>query len=156
MKAISGCGVLIAAVLFLASTAVAADPPRRPKIDANGDGVVDFVEMQEVNPNLTVDEFNKMDSNRDGQLVPEELASAFSAKMIKRIDADGDGSVTLAEMEATGPRHPEAAEQFRQFDTDGDGKLNSAEFTAMHDAMRKEFESMRGKPGRRPPGSDAN
>ena len=161
--------VLIAVVFCLAVTVAGADPPGRPKMDTNGDGIVDFDEMQAVRADLTIDEFNKMDSNSDGQLVPEELAAAFTARMMKRLDTDGDGAVSLKEMEAFGPPHPDAAdrppgaadrfpdpaERFKQFDADGDGKLSQSEFTAMHEGMRKQFETMRKPEGRARPQIDA-
>jgi Ca2+-binding EF-hand superfamily protein len=170
MKLLSRSQVLFIALTCLAATASDADPNRRPKIDANGDGVVDFAEMQAVRPDLTLDEFNKLDTNSDGQVTPDELAAAFTAKMMKRLDTDGDGAVSLKEMEAFGPPHPgfsdrlsgasdqfaDPAERFKQFDADGDGKLNKTEFTAMQESMRQQFETMR-KHDRRPrPQIDSN
>ena len=163
MKALLWNKVLCVAIFCVAATTASAGPHGRPKIDANGDGIVDFEEMQAVRPDLTLDEFNKMDTNSDGQLLPEELTAAFTAKMMKRLDTDGDGAVTLEEMEAFGPPHPDAADRFpdpadrfKQFDTDGDGKLNQSEFTAMHEAMRKQFETMRKQEGRPRPKTDSN
>jgi Ca2+-binding EF-hand superfamily protein len=151
MKTILRSKAFVTVLLGVAAATAGAEPPSRPRIDTNADGIVDFQELQAVNPDLTLDEFNRIDTNSDGQLVSEELATAFTAKMMKRLDADGDGAVTREEMENAGPPRRDPAERFQEFDADGDGKLNESEFTAMHEAMRKQFGGMHKHPGRRGP-----
>ena len=51
---------------------------------------------------------------------------------IEMMDADGDGSVTQAEIDA---KH---AEKFAEFDANKDGKLSADEFAALEEARRKE------------------
>ncbi len=45
--------------------------------------------------------FLALDADRDGQLSDDEISKA--SKVIRKLDADGDGSVTLQEMLAAGP-----------------------------------------------------
>jgi Ca2+-binding EF-hand superfamily protein len=129
--------MLIFASSFLAMGPASAQAQPRIKIDTNGDGIVDFNEMQAMHPELTIAEFNKMDTNSDGQLVPDELAAAHMAKRMERIDTDGDGAISLEEMEAHRPPHADAAERFQQFDSNSDGKLSQEELKAMREEMRK-------------------
>ncbi|MDP2124070.1 MAG: EF-hand domain-containing protein, partial [Parvibaculum sp.] len=66
----------------------------------------------------------------------------------KTMDADGDGAVTLAEMQAAAkdrPMHGERAggkhdgkdrgDRFARLDTDSDGRISKAEFLAASDKM---------------------
>ncbi|MFL6858484.1 MAG: EF-hand domain-containing protein [Allosphingosinicella sp.] len=53
-----------------------------------------------------------------------------------RLDANGDGKVTLEEF------HAHAAEMFRHVDTDGDGRATLADFQAAHEKMRAEHGGM--------------
>jgi Ca2+-binding EF-hand superfamily protein len=154
MKVLPRSKILVAVIFCLGATTAGAEPHPRARIDANADGVVDFSELQARHPDLTIEEFNKMDSNSDGQLVSEELAAAFTGRMMKRLDADGDGAVSREELEDFGPSRTRPADQVEEFDADGDGKLNQAEFTTMHETMRKQFEAMRGKPGHPGPWRD--
>jgi EF hand len=48
--------------------------------------------------------------------------------LFKRIDTDGDGSISKAELEKF---DPEAAKSFDKYDTDKDSKLSMSEFDAM-------------------------
>lgn len=149
---------VIASVIFLASSflvtgTASADGKPRFKIDANGDGVVDFSEMQARHPELTIAEFNKMDANSDGQLIPDELAAAHMAKRMERIDTDGDGAISPAEMEAHRPPHADPAERFQEFDVNSDGKLNQDELKAMHEEMRKHMPGLM-KPRNERPAED--
>lgn len=54
------------------------------------------------------------------------------AKLFQKLDADGDGKVTLAEFTAKRPDDKKAAaeKQFKRKDKDGDGSLTLEEFTA--------------------------
>jgi len=149
--------VLIAASSLLATDPVSAQGRPRIKLDTNGDGVVDFSEMQAKHPELTIAEFNKMDTNSDGQLIPDELAAAHMAKRMERIDTDGDGAISLEEMEAHQPPHFDAAERFQQFDSNGDGKLTQDELRAMHEEMRKHMpEFMKPRNGRPAEGEESD
>lgn len=87
--------------------------------------------------------FDQMDADKDGKLSAAELAAmrekaeaarkeAMATKMISRIDADGDGMLSLEEMNA-GPRPKSMIERL---DTDGDGAVSKAEAEAMRDRMQ--------------------
>lgn len=45
--------------------------PRTP-IDTNGDGAWSFAELQAVRPDLTIEQFNRLDRNGDGLITPDE------------------------------------------------------------------------------------
>ncbi|MEH6807572.1 MAG: EF-hand domain-containing protein [Hyphomonas oceanitis] len=74
-----------------------------------------------------------VDANGDGDISKAEV-EAFQAKIFAEADANKDGSLTLAEMNA----HHEAMEakrkaerqqaMFAKLDTDGNGKISKAEF----------------------------
>lgn len=54
------------------------------------------------------------------------LASAAAAAQFDEVDADGDGLVSLAELQAAAP--DATAEDFATYDYDSDGGLNESEF----------------------------
>lgn len=142
-----------AIALFLLAGAANAQPPHGKKIDTNGDEVVDFAELQAVRPDITPGQFNAMDKNSDGQLVRDELMAAHLEERMKRVDTDGDGAISLEEMEASRPPQFDPAERFHQFDSDGDGKLNQQELKAMHEEMSKHMpEFIKNRKG--PPAAD--
>jgi hypothetical protein len=59
-------------------------------------------------------------------------AGAYDATF-KRIDADGDGFISKAELENADAK---LGPDFQKYDTDGDGKLSAVEFETMMKAMR--------------------
>lgn len=76
-------------------------------------------------------------------LVMAETAAAFGGRMgpmerpaFEQLDADGDGKVTAAELEAYPAAR--AAERFAAADTNGDGALSPDELAASIDRMRSE------------------
>lgn len=120
-------------------------PPRMifAELDADGNGAVTLEEMQAAGENR----FAAADANGDGALSRDELLAQGQERvetrvdqMLERVDADGDGQVTLAEMEAAredrgdrggrghGRRGPNPARIFERLDTDGDGTVTQAEF----------------------------
>jgi Ca2+-binding EF-hand superfamily protein len=78
-----------------------------------------------------------MDANGDGKVSRAEHA-AGAKKMLAECDANKDGIVTAAEMDAAmknsgemaAPDDKSSAEKIKEIDQDGDGKLTTAE----HDA----------------------
>ncbi|MBC7990752.1 MAG: hypothetical protein H7Y19_14380 [Luteimonas sp.] len=81
-----------------------------------------------------------MDANGDGKVSPEEHA-AGAKLMFDKIDADHDGEVTAAEMDAA---HKAAgsdgggmssADKIKTIDSNGDGKLSAAEHEAGSQSM---------------------
>ncbi|WP_380057671.1 EF-hand domain-containing protein [Falsihalocynthiibacter sp. SS001] len=102
------------------------------QIDTNADGKISAEEMK-----AHADaRFAEMDADGDGKVSPEEL-KAFSekrqserhaerqAKMIERLDQDGDGMLSQEEMTPKG-----ADQMFEKLDTDGDGQLSEEELKA--------------------------
>ncbi|HOV75550.1 MAG TPA: EF-hand domain-containing protein [Candidatus Hydrogenedentes bacterium] len=125
----NGDGVLSVADL----TVGAQDPEARLRAllgiaDANRDGVVTFAELLAVAPDLTQDLFDKLDTNGDGVLTPDDSANATVddprsriAALFGQADANGDGAVTFAELQAVMPNLSEA--EFAMLDRNGDGWL---------------------------------
>ena len=81
------------------------------------------------------DKMQMMDTNKDGVISATEHAAGAKAKFGK-LDADGDGRVTAAEMdtahsgagagESAAPAMS-SAEKIKTIDTDGDGAITAAE-----------------------------
>jgi hypothetical protein len=81
------------------------------------------------------DKTQMMDTNKDGMISAAEHSAGAKAKFGK-LDADGDGRVTAAEMDtahsgagAAGGAAPamSSAEKIKAIDTDGDGAITAAE-----------------------------
>lgn len=79
------------------------------------------------------DKMRTMDVNKDGMISAAEH-TAGAQSMFGKLDADGDGRVTAAEMDAAqsgagGSAGPamSSAEKIKTIDTDGDGALTAAE-----------------------------
>jgi Ca2+-binding EF-hand superfamily protein len=88
-------------------------------IDKSGD--VTFDEFKKA----AGDRFANSDANKDGKVTFEEMAAVIekirteqiAKRMINRFDVDGDGAVTLAEMETN------QQEIYARLDRNNDGKL---------------------------------
>ena len=72
--------------------------------------------------------FERMDANQDGQLTRAEL-EAGTQRLFERLDANKDGELTRAEAEtgATALRREELGARFRELDTNQDGRLTAEE-----------------------------
>lgn len=98
-------------------------------LDADKDGKVTYAEMEAHRKA----EFEAADTNKDGALSAEELSAHQQARMQERMaeraqmmldnmDNDGNGSLSLDEMEeGPGMRH------FARLDTDNDGAISKEE-----------------------------
>jgi hypothetical protein len=104
-------------------------------IDADKDGKITSEEFDA----FRAAEFAKADTNSDGQVSADELAAKhlaemtaraaeMSAKMIERMDENGDSQLSPEEM-ANGPR---PMTMFERADADGDGAISKEEAEAMH------------------------
>ncbi|MES2152293.1 MAG: EF-hand domain-containing protein [Pseudomonadota bacterium] len=100
-------------------------------------------------PNLTEVEFKKMDTNKDGRVSSEEYAQ-HARQMFATLDADKDGKLTAAEMDAAyqrvtgkpvGSAALPAAEKIKAVDSDADGSLNVEEYVASSHAMFAKIDS---------------
>ena len=103
------------------------EQPRRigrwQRLDANSDGAIDQQEF------VTAQRLKEADANGDGTLTTDELvamiekqrAERLAARLTRRLDIDGDGKVTLAEIEK------QKAERFALLDRNDDGKLERNE-----------------------------
>ncbi|WP_084615387.1 EF-hand domain-containing protein [Roseivivax isoporae] len=109
------------------------------RLDANGDGTVSAEEFEDP----AGARFAAADADGDGELTAEEMAAqaetmrvarrdARIARMIERLDSDGNGTLSLAEVESRRDR----GAMFDRLDTDGDGALSREEMRAGHAAMR--------------------
>lgn len=116
-------------------TAQPDQPRQMHRLDANNDGSVDEQEF------ATVQNLKDADANNDGTLSTEELgqmilkrqAERRAARLSNRLDVDGDGTVTLAEIEKN------RAERFALLDRNDDGKLEDDELGrgGRHDGERR-------------------
>ena len=72
-----------------------------------------------------------MDADRDGVISAEEFATGHEDHMTAA-DGDGDGSITLEEMEAFAMERvrEHVAERFARLDADGDGAITAEEFAS--------------------------
>jgi hypothetical protein len=91
--------------------------------------------------------FKAADKDNDGSLTREEAkAMPRVAKNFDAIDADKNGTVTLAEIQASMKKmatetHKRAAERFKAADTDNDGSLTREEAKAMPN-VAKNFDAI--------------
>lgn len=124
-------GALAASLALMTSAAaLAGGHPDKPRLDTNNDGSVDLAEMQAARPDFTVEKFTKADIDGNGLLSREEMHAAHKGHRMARIDTDGDGNVSLAEMQK---RRPEMTqEEFAKLDTDGNGTVSHDELKAAH------------------------
>ncbi|MBC7133636.1 MAG: EF-hand domain-containing protein [Roseovarius sp.] len=98
--------------------------------------------------------FEGADTDGDGLLGPEELAARMTEqaaariaarveRMIARHDADGDGMLSLDELQAA-----QGGRMFERLDADGDGMISPGEFARMREMHRARAgghgEAMRG------------
>jgi len=103
------------------------EQPRRmgrfARLDANKDGAIDSREF------ATAQNLTDADTNGDGTLSKEELVAMIqkrqaerqAERITRRLDVDGDGIVTIAEIEK------QRGERFAVMDRNDDGKLEGRE-----------------------------
>jgi Ca2+-binding EF-hand superfamily protein len=141
-------GIGLAALLGLGAPAVAlADDDagaRFKAMDTNGDGKISEAEHE----SSATAKFDTMDSNRDGRVTATEMdafkanthkdkkaakgwsTTYWSADRVKKLDTNGDGSLTIAEFQAG------ANTKFAEMDTNKDGFLSKSEVEAGYAKMQ--------------------
>ncbi len=77
--------------------------------------------------------FERLDEDGNGRVDRQEFAKG-GAVMFGRMDADGDGVVTLAELEDK-QRRERLTRRFERMDANDDGQVTEAEFTAAGDKL---------------------
>jgi Ca2+-binding EF-hand superfamily protein len=127
-------GLVLAAVTLTAGMALARDGGMRPDfatLDLDGDGMVTLAEMQA----QPAARFTAADTDADGALSLQELTAQLAngaadraARMLERLDENGDGLVQSSEMAARATGQMDR--MFDRLDADNDGNLTAAEFDA--------------------------
>lgn len=76
-------------------------------------------------------EFEALDSNNDGEITREEMAERSSARF-SQTDANGDGMLSLSELEAAGHERAKkrATRMMEKLDANDDGQLTKDEMQA--------------------------
>lgn len=109
------------------------------RLDADKDGKLTEAELKAA---MTA-RLTEADADKDGKLSAEELMAmrdkmqaerklARAKAMIERHDSDGDGFVSITEMEAAAPN---MGKMVSRLDDDGDGAISKDEMAAMQDHM---------------------
>lgn len=99
--------------------------------DADENGAVTFDELQALAPELTEEQFNRLDQNGDSVISRYDLppfpqdAIEQLVRLLHDADTDNDGEVTREELEAVYPELTD--EQFARLDRNGDGVISAAD-----------------------------
>jgi Ca2+-binding EF-hand superfamily protein len=131
--------------------AALAQEGRLAAADTDHNGVLSRAEVKTGLPRLAT-HFDEVDSNRDGQLSPDELRAWVQSRIsrrsadggglaeyFRRADSDRDGSLSREEAAKNLPR---IAAKFDRIDNDRDARLTQEELRRYFDAKR----SARAKP----------
>ncbi|MEO8019462.1 MAG: EF-hand domain-containing protein [Pseudomonadota bacterium] len=129
---------------LLSGTAMAGDTPRSDaprdemRADKDGDGRVSRAEATAAAAERSGEWFDKLDLNKDGYVTPDEIKQVHATRRedmradmkekmeerFKEADTNGDGQLSLDEVQAKMPR---LAERFSTVDTDQNGQLSKDE-----------------------------
>jgi hypothetical protein len=136
--------LILAAAVSVTALAASADGTRSAMpgfaaLDRNGDGALTQAELASARTAW----FATADGNGDGLLSAEELEAAHSARagdraarMIDRMDRDGDGQLSQAELIRRGGDGRGPVALFERLDTDDSGTLSQDEFAEARKHMR--------------------
>ncbi|WP_431470489.1 EF-hand domain-containing protein [Sphingosinithalassobacter sp. LHW66-3] len=139
----------LGAMTLTGTVALAQNAPPAPapspghstiRADADRNGVVTRAELLA----QVEQRFAQRDANSDGQLTEGESfhnrrGGRLRERILSRIDADGNGAITLAEQKA------QAERRFARLDANGDGAIDPAEREAARERMRQ-MRERRGDP----------
>jgi hypothetical protein len=142
------------AVALFAGTAMADGPPSpdpsnpgaprdEMRADTDHDGRVSRAEYDAAASQRRSDWFDKLDRDKDGYITQEEMRQARETRhsnmrgrmdeRFKEADANGDGQLSLDEVQAKMPR---LAEHFGDLDKDKNGLLSKDELAQGHHGPR--------------------
>jgi Ca2+-binding EF-hand superfamily protein len=100
-------------------------------LDANSDNFITKDELE----NAGSVRFAKIDENGDGLLSADELQKAHAKRaerrakrMIKHLDKDDDGKLSMDEMKEMGKKRHKTGKMMKHLDADEDGKISKDEF----------------------------
>jgi Ca2+-binding EF-hand superfamily protein len=135
----------LVAVALCAGTAVAGNPPApdaprdEMRADTDHDGRVSRAEYDAAASQRRSDWFDKLDLNKDGYITQDEMNQARETRRanmrgrmdekFKEADANGDGQLSLDEVQAKMPR---LAAHFGDLDKDQNGLLTKEELAQGH------------------------
>jgi uncharacterized membrane protein len=104
-------------------------------LDQNGDGQLTQSELEA----RGAERFASVDTNNDGKLSEDELTAQGRSKaqeraqrMIERLDSDGDGALSQAELD----ERPNRGRIFARIDANDDGTISKEEFEDGRKNMR--------------------
>lgn len=130
--------VICVSAVGLASVTQAADRDRPSfgMLDRDGSGEITQSELAAIGQSR----FEAADANADGVLDRSELTAAAEKRnearvdrMLSRLDKDGDGAISAAEM----AERRDTGRMFARLDTDGSGGVSKAEFAQAQSKMRQ-------------------
>lgn len=103
---------------------------RYGNLDADKDGNYTLAEVRTVHPELTDEEYSSFDADKDGKVNRDEMRLTMGSKLFQNMDKDGDGGVSLQEINSV--RSSVTQEKFGQMDADGNGLLSMDELRSAH------------------------
>ena len=114
------------------------------KLDTNGDQMITLEEAQAAKAERLIERFSQIDTNGNGEVTKDEMREHHKQRKSERrdkreaMDANGNGSISLAEATAGGA--DKLVKHFEKIDRDGNGEITRKEMKHMKQAdqgMRK-------------------